>query len=90
MNSITLDQAKKKLPQLINETLANCDETIIVSDNGSVVMINLDEWEAIQETLNLLYDKRALKSLLEGHHQRDRNNQPKAVSIEAAFYDLQD
>jgi hypothetical protein len=64
MNAIGLQQATQTLPQLIQQTLNNCEETIIVSDAGAVVMSDLREWENMQETLRLLHDKISLKALL--------------------------
>lgn len=90
MTSIALKQATKILPQLIHDTLTNCEETVIVTEDGAVVMIDQNEWEAIRETLLLLRDKRSLKSLLEGHRERDQGKHPESVSISEAFHDLSD
>ncbi|MEN8219457.1 MAG: hypothetical protein ABFS56_24510 [Pseudomonadota bacterium] len=49
-----------------------CDETLIVSDYGAVMMIDKEYWEEIQETLALLRDKKSLAALLEGHQLRDK------------------
>ena len=90
MTTIALKQATKTLPQLIHNTLVNCEETVIVTDDGAVVMIDQSEWDAIRETLRLLRDKRALKALLEGHRERDKGNRPQSVSMKEVFHDLQD
>jgi PHD/YefM family antitoxin component YafN of YafNO toxin-antitoxin module len=88
MNAIGVKQAIQNFPQLIRDTVNNREETIIVSDNGAVVLIEQQEWENMQETLRLLQDKTSLKALLEGHRVRDMGNVPESVSIEEAFYDL--
>lgn len=90
MHTISVKNAMKDLPGLIDHTIKNVEEVVIVSDNGSVVVIDQDEWESIQETLRLLRDKRSLKALLESHKMRDKNKKNESKSIEEAFYDLQD
>ncbi|RLD54138.1 MAG: hypothetical protein DRJ05_15235 [Bacteroidetes bacterium] len=88
MRTITLDTAVNNLPNLISNTLANQEETIIVTDNGSVVMVDMENWEGIVESLRLLRDKKSLKVLLEGHKQRSQNNKPIGRNIEEVFYDI--
>ena len=70
MKTVTLNNATENLQHLITNTLTNQEETIIVTDNGSVVMIDKENWEGIIETLQLLRDKKSLKALLESHKQR--------------------
>jgi len=90
MHAVSLSNAVKDLPGLINRTIEDLDEIVIVSDQGSVVVIDQNEWESIQETLRLLKDKRSLKALLESHKRRDQKKEIDAKSVEEAFYDLQD
>ncbi len=90
MHAISIKNAIKDLPGIINQTIKNVDEVVIVSDYGSVVVIDQNEWESIQETLRLLKDKRSLKALLNSHKMRDKNKEIEAKSVEEAFYDLQD
>lgn len=71
MIAVTLSNASETLPQLVEKTLANREETVIVSDKGAVVMIDQEEWENMRETLNLLRDKKSLKALIDGHRLRD-------------------
>lgn len=72
-NTISLQKASQNLSMIVNDTIENNEETAIVSDDGSVVMINQNEWENIKETLNLLNDEKALKALLDGHGDRQQN-----------------
>ena len=85
MHTVTLNNAMKDLPGLINHTIDNVDEVVIASDHGSVVVIGQNEWESIQETLLLLKDKRSLKALLESHKLRDGNKKVEAKTVEEAF-----
>jgi PHD/YefM family antitoxin component YafN of YafNO toxin-antitoxin module len=89
MNAVSLKQAINILPELVHKTIMNCEETVIVSDDGAVVLIDQREWESILETVRLLQDKISLKALLDGHKTRDTGNSLKAVTVQEAFYDLQ-
>ena len=89
MNTITVREAAQHLPDVITRTINNADETVIVSDHGSVVMVAESYWESIQETLRLLQDKRSLKALLEGHRWRATGQPTQAKTLDEAFSDLQ-
>jgi PHD/YefM family antitoxin component YafN of YafNO toxin-antitoxin module len=71
MNTMTVREASTNLPSVIEQTINNYDETVIVSEAGSVVMVAERYWESMQETLRLLQDKRSLKALLDGHSARE-------------------
>ena len=88
MNALSLQEASTNLPHIIAETIKNRDETLIVSDEGAVIMIDKDYWEEIQETLRLLRDKKSLAALLEGHRQRDQGIIPPGKTISEVFNDL--
>ena len=90
MNTMTVREAAKNLPDVIIKTIDNTDETVIVSDHGSVVMVAESYWESIQETLRLLQDQRSLKALLEGHRLRATGQPTQAKTLDEAFSDLQD
>ncbi|MGB0389118.1 MAG: type II toxin-antitoxin system Phd/YefM family antitoxin [Ardenticatenaceae bacterium] len=89
MNVMTLPEASRNLPRVIEDTIKNSDETIIVSDSGAVVMIDQRDWEEIQETLRLFNDRRSLKALLEGIELREKGQPVIAKTMSEAFYDLQ-
>jgi len=88
MKALTLQEASTNLPYIVAETIKNSDETLIVSDEGVVIMIDKDYWEEIQETLRLLRDKKSLSALLEGHRQRDQGIIPSSKTIDEVFNDL--
>lgn len=88
MQAVGIQQAVQTLPQLVQNTVENCEETIIVSEAGAVVLIEQQEWEHIVETLRLIQDKASLKALLDGHRQRDAGHVPDGVTLEEAFCDL--
>jgi PHD/YefM family antitoxin component YafN of YafNO toxin-antitoxin module len=74
MKTITLKNALTDLPDIIASTLRNQEETIIVTENGSVVMLDNENWEGMKETINLIKDKTAFNALIQGHRQRDQKS----------------
>lgn len=89
MNAIGVQKAVTMFPELIQNTIENCEETVIVSDNGAVVLIDQREWESMMEMVRLFQDKTSLKALLDGHETRKKGVPPNHVNIKEAFYDLQ-
>lgn len=89
MNTITVREASVNLPSVIEQTINNYDETVIVSEQGTVVMVAESYWESMQETLRLLQDKRSLKALLDGHRQRETGQPIQTKTADEVFGDLQ-
>ena len=55
MQAITLKDAKRNLPPLVQQILADAEPRIVVSDTGEqVVVMPLDEFNSWKETLYLL------------------------------------
>jgi len=90
MNAITIDNAISNFPQIVTNTIRNFEETIIVGEQGAVVLISQQEWNSMMETIRLFRDKKSLKSLLEGHNVRRKGLKPKSETINQTFNDLQD
>jgi len=82
MNAFSLKEASTNLPHIITETIKNNDETLIVTDDGAVIMIDKDYWEEIQETLHLLNDKKSLTALLKSHQQREQGLIPSGKTMD--------
>jgi PHD/YefM family antitoxin component YafN of YafNO toxin-antitoxin module len=89
MNAITVNTAISNFPKLITNTIRNYEETLIVSDEGSVILIAEEEWNSMTETIRLFRDKKSLSALLEGHALRKQKKKTAIKTIEEAFYDLQ-
>ncbi|MCD4794152.1 MAG: type II toxin-antitoxin system Phd/YefM family antitoxin [Bacteroidales bacterium] len=88
MNTITIKKAITDFPKIIENTVNNFEETVIVSEKGAVVLIAQSEWNNIMETIKLLKDKQSLKALIEGHNIRNSSNKTEGKTIQQAFYDL--
>ena len=55
MEAFTLNEAKSKLEQLIDQVILDAEPAIVVTDTGQrVVLMSLDEFNSWQETLYLL------------------------------------
>jgi len=88
MQTITYNKASRDLKSVILKTLKDKEETVIASDEGSVVILDEGEWSHIKETLRLLGDKKSLAALLESHAIRDRGGRPEGIDPEQAFKDV--
>jgi antitoxin YefM len=55
MQAVTLKDAKRNLPRLVAEVLANAEPRIVVTDAGEqIVLMPLDEFNSWKETRYLL------------------------------------
>ena len=55
MNAVTVTEAKQHLEELIDQVIADAEPAIVVTDEGQrVVVISLDEFNSLRETLYLL------------------------------------
>ena len=55
MQAVTLKDAKRNLPRLIEQVVADAEPRIVVADNGDqVVLMPLDDFNSWKETLYLL------------------------------------
>jgi len=55
VQAVTLKDAKRNLPKLIDQVLADAEPRIVVTDSGEqVVVMPLDEFNSWKETLYLL------------------------------------
>ena len=90
MQFYTLQQASSDLGQVIARAVCDHEEASIVSESGTVILVPQEEFEAMQETLRLLSDRRSLTALFTGHAQREAGERPVLPSVEQVFHDLQD
>ena len=88
MHTITLDVATKDLKKLIIQTIKEKEETVIVTDDGSVVILDESEWSHMRETLRLLSDKESLIALIESHAIREKGMRPEGIGPKEAFKDV--
>ena len=88
MKTITLKQAQADFKEIINYSLKTHDEVNIASENGAVIVMPQEDYDAIQETLRLLSDKHSLNALLSAHELRKKGESPKSYTIKDVFGDL--
>jgi len=89
MNAISINTAISNFSKIVTNTINNYDETLIVSDEGSVVLVAEEEWNSMVETIRLFRDKKSLNALFEGHASRKMRMKSNGKTIDQAFYDLQ-
>jgi antitoxin YefM len=54
VSSVTANQARTNLDLLIDQAAESHEPTVIVGKRNSAVLLSVEEWQAIQETLHLL------------------------------------
>ncbi|KUO49290.1 MAG: prevent-host-death protein [Desulfitibacter sp. BRH_c19] len=66
MKTIPVTNARQNIFNIIEQTIHNSEPIQITSKKGDVVMLSLDDWASIQETLFLLSIPGMRESILEG------------------------
>jgi prevent-host-death family protein len=67
VESISVTQARRDIFKLLEEVVSNnCDPVIITSKHGSGVLIALDEWNGIIETIRIMSNKKLQKQIEKG------------------------
>lgn len=51
MKAITVTKARQDLYNLIQDSVINSEPVQITSKKGNVILVSLEDWEALQETL---------------------------------------
>lgn len=82
MIAISINNAKQDIEKYVRTTIDNHEETIITTDEGAVVMVNQDYWNEIQESLNLLRDKRALSAVVKNWEAKQAAQKKKSKKVE--------
>lgn len=54
MKTITASEARSKLYKLIDETNVTSEPVQITGKRADAVLVSMDDWQAMQETLHLL------------------------------------
>jgi len=68
MEAITYTQARGNLSKTIERVCSNHDPVIITKKNEAVVMLSLEDYEALQETAYLLRSPANAQRLLDAMH----------------------
>lgn len=69
MKTVPVTNARQDIYNIIEQTIVNSEPIQITSKKGAVVMVSLEDWSAIQETLYLLSIPGMRESLLEGKNE---------------------
>jgi antitoxin YefM len=66
MATVTASEARRKLFRLIDEVAESHEPVVITGKRNNGVLVNEDDWRAIQETLHLVQIPGMLASIREG------------------------
>ena len=66
MNSITVTDAQKTLYKLIDETADSHEPVLISGNEANAVLISEEDWNAVNEPLDLLSIQGMRESIIEG------------------------
>ena len=66
MNTITASEARANLNRLIDETSESHKPIVITGERRSAVLVSAEDWEAMQETLYLLFVRGMRESINAG------------------------
>ncbi len=65
MTTINLSDAKDKLSQLVKETAETTGQVVItVNGRNQVVLISMEEYESLMETIDILKDQTLVKKIM--------------------------
>lgn len=67
MNTISVTRARKDIFKILSDVVKqNTDPIVITSKNGDGVLVSLDEWNGIIETLRIMSNKKLREKIEEG------------------------
>lgn len=66
MTYLIASEARKKLYQLIDEVSTSHEPTLIKGKRNAAILISLDDWVDIKETLMVASDKKLSDSIIQG------------------------
>ena len=69
MTTLSISEARARLYQLVDETLASHEPVTITGKRGNAVLLPEDDWNAIQETLYLLSVPGVRESIVDGMNE---------------------
>jgi antitoxin YefM len=83
IQTLPVTEARAKLPQLVKAADERFDRTVITSNGKpTAVIMSYEEYEAWEETLDILSDPEAMRAIREADEELAAG---KAVSFEAVF-----
>ena len=66
MRTLTVTEARTKLYKLLDETASSHEPIQITGKRSTAILVSVDDWEAVKETLYLLSIPGMRKSIREG------------------------
>ena len=84
----SIENISNDISSAIYHTIKSNEEVSISTPKGTVIMVEQNNYEAMQETLRLLSDTKSLKALLDAHELRDNSKPLQSYSVDEVFSDL--
>lgn len=69
MKTVSVTKARQNIYSLIDRTIEESEPVQITGRRGDVIMISLEDWNAIQETLHLVSIPGMEQSIIEGMNE---------------------
>ncbi len=83
MQVLTYTDARAKLKDVMDRVVENHEEVVVTRKNGKpVVMVSLDAWNSIQETMHLLSTPANARALRDSIAQLDEGSGTERALIE--------
>ena len=73
MEYMSISNARKSLYQLVDEVAESHEPTIIKGKRNEAVLISIEDWKGIQETLFVTQNKSLSKSIIKGLKENFEN-----------------
>lgn len=68
--TLSITKAREDFPTLVNNAQKRLQNYIItVNGSSAAILISVDEWESLHETLDILGDKKLMKSIRKGEKE---------------------
>ena len=73
--TLSITKARENFPTLVNNAQKKLhDYVITVNGSPAAILLSVDEYESLQETLDILSDKKLMKEIKEGEKEIEQGN----------------
>lgn len=70
LRTIPISKARESFTSIVDDVNKKLDEVVItVNGTPAVIMVSIDEYESLQETLDILSDKKLMKDIRQGERE---------------------
>lgn len=70
VKTLSITKARNELPRLVDNAQRRLDEYVItVNGSPAAIIISVDEYESLKETLEIMSDKKLMKAIRQGEKE---------------------